>query len=113
VASKAGGLNIKEYLQPRNRTPYGSRCTGIVWSRPCRYWGKADVLWEETGKSTIETAGVGGQASSERLAEITPGRAITQQGLVATCKDLLYRVQLKHQEGFGLAHESVRAMKKV
>ena len=113
MASKAGGLNIKEYLQPRNRTPYGSRCTDIVWSRPCRYWGKADVLWEETGKSTIETAGVGDQASSERHAEITPGRAITQQGLVATCKDLLYRVQLKHQEGFGLAHESVRAMKKV
>jgi hypothetical protein len=48
---------------------------------------KADVLWEETSKCTRETAGVRVQASRERFAEITPGRANFQQGLTATCKD--------------------------
>ena len=33
------------------------------------------------------TAGVGVQAPRERSAEITSGRAISQQGLAATCKD--------------------------
>jgi len=49
--------------------------------------GKADDVGEETGKSTLRPAGIRAQASWERLAEITSGRAITQQGLAATCKD--------------------------
>ena len=50
--------------------------------------GKADVTGEETGKSTLSATVVGVQASEESSAEITLGRAFTQQGLAATCKDL-------------------------
>jgi hypothetical protein len=37
--------------------------------------------------STSQTTAIGARASKERHAEITSGRAITQQGLAATCKD--------------------------
>ena len=88
MASKLGGLNIKECLQPREKLPCGSRCAES-WreSRPCQRGGKAGVLWEETGEGTGGDAGVWGQASKERHAEITSGRATIQQGLAATCKD--------------------------
>jgi len=49
--------------------------------------GKAEVVREETGMSTLRSAGGWVQASEEGLAEITSGRAIFQQGLTATCED--------------------------
>ena len=49
--------------------------------------GKADDVEEETGKCTLRPAGIRAQASWERLAEITSGKANSQQGLAATCKD--------------------------
>lgn len=52
---------------------------------------KAVVLWEVTGMCTTGAAGVWVQARRERFAEITPGRSFTQQGLTATCKDLMYK----------------------
>ena len=39
------------------------------------------------GRSTHAAAGVGVQASRDRHAEITSGRANSQQGDAATCKD--------------------------
>ena len=81
MASKPGGLNIKKSLQPREATPYGSRCTDLLLScRVSPYLTKADVSWEETGKRTRRTTGVWVQASRERFAEITLGRASVQQG---------------------------------
>jgi hypothetical protein len=53
----------------------------------CDRTGKADDAGEETGMCTPQTAATGARASKERLAEITSGRAVSQQGLVATCKD--------------------------
>jgi len=47
------------------------------------------------------------QASIEGSAEITSGRANFQQGLAATCKDLVRKVNPRHREDFGLAHELV------
>ena len=88
VASKLGGLNIKECLQPQDAFPYGSPWIGKEQeSRPCQIGRKAGVLWEETGKGTGGDAGVWGQASKERPAEITSGRTTIQQGRVTTCKD--------------------------
>jgi len=55
--------------------------------------GKAGVLWEETGRGTRGDAGVGGQASKERLAEIKSGRATIQQGLAIICKDSLTKAK--------------------
>ena len=62
---------------------------GDAECRPSHNVGKAVVLWEETGNCTTGTAGVGVQALGEGFAEITSGRAISQQGLAATCEDPL------------------------
>ena len=66
---------------------------------------------EETGKSTLRPAEIKAQASWERLAEITSGRASLQQGLVATCKDFSNEAKAEVGESHtGLTHESVGAM---
>jgi hypothetical protein len=75
--------------------------------RPVSNAGKAEVLWEETGKCTTEAAGVGVQARRKRFAEITSGRSLSQQRLTAICKDSLPRKFHRQWEGLGLAHEPV------
>ena len=92
------------------RAPCCSRCMGFVARRPGPNEGKAAVLEEETGRCTSRAAGGGVQARREGCAERTSGRSSSQQGLTATCIDLLLRVPPRHEEGGGLAHESVRAM---
>jgi hypothetical protein len=52
-------------------------------------WREADVFWEVMGKRTRRTRRGMGPSSYARIAEIMPGRAISQQGLAATCKDPL------------------------
>ena len=87
-ASKLGGRNITDYLQPRNSGLREVVIRGIdAGSRPVNYLGKADDTVEETGESTRCTAGVGDPASKERFSEITSGSCRGQQGLVTTCKD--------------------------
>jgi hypothetical protein len=61
----------------------------MVERRPGPNEGKADVLGEETGTRTSRAAGVGVQARREGCAERTSGRSSSQQGLTATCKDLV------------------------
>ncbi len=61
--------------------------SGSCGRRPSSNVGKAEVAGEETGTGTLRAAAVRVLASRERLAEITSGRAIPQQGLTATCKD--------------------------
>lgn len=59
-------------------------------SRPVPNAGKAAVALGRNGRVAPERpTGVGVQAPREGFAEITSGRAITQQGLAATCKDPL------------------------
>ena len=52
-----------------------------------------------------------GPSAYTRIAEITSGRAITQQGLATTCKDPACKGKPRRWEGFGLAHGFVVAMK--
>ena len=52
-----------------------------------------------------------GPSTYARIAEIMSGRAVSQQGLATTCKDPAYKGRPRRWEGYGLAHESVRAMK--
>ena len=52
-----------------------------------------------------------GPGNYSRVAEITSGRATTQQGLTATCKDRAHKEVSETREGFGLAHGLVGAMK--
>ena len=55
-------------------------------------WREADDFREETGKCTGREWRGMGPSTYTRIAEITSGGTIFQQGLAATCKDLLYRV---------------------
>ena len=80
----------------------------------CRTWcndGEAITLWEETDKGTGEASRGKGPGTCARIAEITSGRTISQQGLATTCKDPSNKGNRIGREGFGLAHESVGAMK--
>jgi hypothetical protein len=56
-------------------------------------------------------SGVGVWTLIQRLQVIMSGRAIVQQGLAATCKDLSTTLNRRRQEDYSLAHEFVRAMK--
>jgi len=60
----------------------------VARRRPGPFAGKAEASWEETGKSTTRATGVGVQARREGFAEITSGRATSQQGQTATGEDL-------------------------
>jgi hypothetical protein len=72
---------------------------------------ETEVLREETGMSTEGTLRGKGPCTYTRIVEIMSGRAVSQQGLATTCKDLTYKGKPRRWEGFGLAHEPVRAMK--
>ena len=72
----------------------------VVGSRPASVSGKADVLWEEMGIGTIGATGVRVQAPRGGLAEITLGRAISQQGLATTLKRPVVIVKSKTAGGF-------------
>ena len=100
VASKPGGLNVKEWLQPRNRVHTEVAVWEMASCRPSCIMGKAVVPWEETGKSTTGSAGVRAQAPGERCVEITSGRTLSQQGLAATCQDpSAQAVTVRRREG--------------
>ncbi len=70
-------------------------------------WREAGALEEGMGKGTRETRRGMGPSAYARIAEIMSGRAISQQGLVTTCKDLVYEELPRRREGFGLTHEPV------
>ena len=66
------------------------------------------------GKKRVSTEGTprgkgpGDSTRIAEIAEITSGRSFAQQGLTATCKDLLHKAyQPRQQEGRGLADEFV------
>jgi len=54
-------------------------------------WREAAALREETGESTWETRRGMDPGAYTRIAEIMSGRAVSQQGLVITCKDLSHK----------------------
>jgi hypothetical protein len=54
--------------------------------------GEAVTFWEETDKGTREASRGKGPSTHARIAEITSGKTISQQGLATTCEDLLYKV---------------------
>jgi hypothetical protein len=84
---------------------------GELVCRTCDALGEADVLREETGVCTGGTPRGRGPGAYARITEIMSGRALAQQGLAATCKDLWHEGHQRPQEGKGLAHEPVRSMK--
>ena len=93
MASKPAGLNRMREHERNDRSPEIMHRTevtvrSVAQRRLGRFTGKADASWEETGESTTRAAGVWVQARGEGFAEITSGRATSQQGQTATCEDL-------------------------
>ena len=86
-ASKLGGLNIKEYLQPRNFSREKSYSRKEAGSRPKRLLGKAADTDEETGICSLWDRRGTGSSISGKIFRITSGRSRWQQGLEATCQD--------------------------
>ena len=60
---------------------------GVSARRTSCMYGEAEVLREETGKCTEEARRGTGPSTSTQIEETTSGRASSQQGHVATCKD--------------------------
>ena len=56
---------------------------------------EAVVFWEEASECTRGTPRGRGPSTYARIAEIMSGRAIFQQGLATTCKDLPYKVKFE------------------
>ena len=100
MASKSGGLNIRECLQPRNE--YRTEAAVRILRKPIlSERGEGRCFVGRNGYMHHEdSTGVGSQASTEGSAEITSGKANSQQGLVATCKDLMFKVKPEALGGF-------------
>jgi hypothetical protein len=86
-ASKIGGLNITEYLQPRKTSALKSFKRKKREADPMIFWGRPMTRRKKQVNALRGTAGVEDQASKERFSEITLGKSHGQQGLVITCKD--------------------------
>ena len=109
-ASNLGGLNVKEYLQPRNDHAKKSFRRKKREADLSNWRGRPMTRRKKQAKALRETAGVGDQASEERFIAITSGKSRGQQGLVATCKDSSNKVKNRSRgESTGLAHVPVRA----
>jgi hypothetical protein len=66
-------------------------CGGKSARRTRFPWGETGVLGEATDKSSRGAWRGMGPSTYARVAEITSGRAISQQGLTATCKDRAHK----------------------
>jgi len=93
MASKPADLNRMKNQRRNDQSPEISSRTevtvrNVAQRRPGCLSGKAEASWEETGMSTTRATGVRVQARGEGFAEITSGRATSQQGQTATCEDL-------------------------
>ena len=74
-------------------------CRDRLTRRTPKGYGEAEVSREETGECTGRAWRGKGLGTYTRTMEITSGRTIFQQGLAATCKDLLYRAEPKSAGG--------------
>jgi len=109
-ASNLGGLNVKEYLQPRNDHAKKSFWRKKREADPSNWRGRPMTRRKKQANALRETAGAGDQASEERFPAITSGRSCGQQGLVATCKDSSNEEKNRSRgEPTGLAHVPVGA----
>ena len=67
-------------------------CEECIASRTRQNLREAEVAWEETSRRTRRSRRGMGPSAFVETTEITSGRAISQQGLAATCKDCSLRV---------------------
>src|SRR6476620_4471201 len=74
-------------------------CGGKSARRTRFPWGQTGVLGQVTDKSSRGAWRGMGPSTYARVAEITSGRAITQQGLTATCKDRVHKAEAEGRGG--------------
>jgi len=75
-------------------------CGGKSARRTRFPWGETGVLGEATDICNRGAWRGMGPSTYARVAEITSGRAISQQGLTATCKDRAHKAEAKARGGF-------------
>jgi hypothetical protein len=75
-------------------------CGGKSARRTRFPWGETGVLGEGTDKRSQGARRGMGPGTCARVAEITSGRAVSQQGLTATCKDHARKEESKARGGF-------------
>ena len=75
-------------------------CGGKSARRTRFPWGETGVLGQATDTSSRGVWRGMGPSTYARVAEITSGRAITQQGLTATCKDRVHKAEAEARGGF-------------
>ena len=92
---------------PKLRSLLKLHCRDLLTCRTRFPWREAGVLGEEMSECIRGTWRGMGPGAYARIAEIMSGKAISQQGLVTTCKDLVYEELPRRREGFGLTHEPV------
>jgi len=110
-ASKLRGLNIKEYLQPRNSPREKSYSRNVAGSRPKRLVGKADDTDEETGKCSLWDRRGTGSSISGKICRDNVGKNPLAAGAGSNLQRLPERGENRRRgEPDGLAHESVGAM---
>jgi hypothetical protein len=73
-ASKLGGLNIKEYLQPRNVSAVKSSTREKLEADPIYSWGRPMTRRKKQVNALRGTAGVRDQTSEERYADNNVGK---------------------------------------
>ena len=86
LASTGARTEENDY-SPEIRLPAEAVAADSSMRRPRFHWGQAEAFREETGKSIGRASRGMGPSACARIAEITSGRAISQQGLATTCKD--------------------------
>jgi hypothetical protein len=86
LASTGARTGENDY-SPEIRLPAEAVAADNSKRRPRFHWGQAEAFREETGKSIGRASRGMGPSACARIAEITSGRAISQQGLATTCKD--------------------------
>jgi hypothetical protein len=85
--ASTGARTSENDCSPEIRLPAEAVAADNSMRRPRFLWGQAEVFREETGKSTGRASRGMGPSACARIAELTSGRAISQQGLATTCKD--------------------------
>ena len=85
--ASVGARTLVNDCSPEILDPCRSCCRVTLARRTRLHWGEADAHREETGECTGGAPRGMGPSTYTRIAEITPGTSIFQQGLVATCED--------------------------
>ena len=82
-----------------NGSPLKLQCGGSLVRRTRFPWGEAGVLGEGMDKCSRGARRGMGPSACTRVAEIMSGRAISQQGLTATCKDRAFKAEAEARGG--------------